>query len=59
MQTLFFLEWPTFPAHFSFEHLRTDRDKEAECVLVYERADYQEWNSYSFCNRGNYYFNYF
>lgn len=45
-------EWPTFPAHFSFEHLRTDRDKEAECVLVYERADYQEWNSYSFCNRG-------
>jgi len=45
-------DWPNFPSDFSFEHLRVDRDKQAECVLAYERADYQEWNSYSFCNRG-------
>ncbi|XP_066922926.1 bone morphogenetic protein 1-like [Clytia hemisphaerica] len=45
-------EWPKFPADFSFERLRADLDKNAECVLVYERADYREWSSYSFCNRG-------
>lgn len=45
-------EWPKFPRDFSFERLRADQDERAECVLVYERADYSEWNSYSFCNRG-------
>lgn len=44
--------WPTFPEDFSFERLRADLDENAECVLVYERADYREWSSYSFCNRG-------
>ena len=37
---------------FNFEHIRADREKAPECILAYERADYQEWNAYSFCNRG-------
>lgn len=43
-------EWPDFPRNFSFrEQADTENQK---CVLIYERADYDEWMQYFFCSEG-------
>ena len=43
-------EWPDFPRNFSF---RENADTEhLKCVLIYERADYDEWMHYFFCSEG-------
>ncbi|XP_065648482.1 tolloid-like protein 2 isoform X3 [Hydra vulgaris] len=44
--------WSIFPSEFSFGHLRIRNGKMFDCAIVYERADYKAWSTYSFCNEG-------
>ena len=47
---LLLIEWPAFPRDFVF---RENADTESlKCVLIYERADYEEWRNYFFCSEG-------
>ncbi|XP_065072088.1 uncharacterized protein LOC135696579 [Rhopilema esculentum] len=44
-------EWPAFPRNFSFRDHAVNVEN-MKCVLIYERADYDEWSHYFFCSEG-------
>ncbi|XP_065654048.1 uncharacterized protein LOC100210662 isoform X5 [Hydra vulgaris] len=43
-------DWPHYPKDFSFANER-QFDETLDCVLIYESEDFNEWSSYSFCQK--------